>query len=110
MAEAYKIDPETGREIPKPDTKGVWKVFWLLLIVTGIEFLLAFIMPASYLRISIFVGLTLVKAFYIVAEFMHLGHEQRSLILSITLPVIFIFWFIIAMLTEGASILDFRGW
>jgi len=49
-----------------------------------------------------------VKAFYIVSEFMHLKQETKVLIWSIIIPMIFVVWFIIALVYEGGSILDVR--
>lgn len=91
-------------EIPKPQTKVIWKTFWILLGLTGFEFLLAFTMPASGFRVGIFVIMTIVKAFYIVAEFMHLKHEVKFLAYAIILPMIFVAWLLLAMIVEGGSI------
>lgn len=60
------------------------------------------------LRISVFVGLTFVKAFYIVGEFMHLKHEVKTLIWSVVIPTMFIVWLVIALLYEGGSGLSSR--
>jgi cytochrome c oxidase subunit 4 len=98
-------------EIAKPNTKWIWKVFWILLVVTTVEVTLAYIWPESLsimLLNVIFITLTLVKAFYIVAEFMHLGHEVKSLVLSITLPLIFLIWFVVAMMVDGTFWLECR--
>jgi len=54
----------------------------------------------------VFIILTIVKAFYIVAEFMHLGHEKKSLKLSILLPIIFIVFLIFILMYQGAAILE----
>ncbi len=86
--------------------KVIWKTFWILLILTAIEFLIAFTMHHGPLRISIFVAMTIVKAFYIVGEFMHLKHEAKTLIWTILIPVIFVVWLIIALLYEGGSIFN----
>ncbi len=88
----------------KPNTKKIWRVFWILLGVTALEFLLAFTVPRGVLLTSMFVGLTIVKAFYIVAEFMHLRQEVKVLIWSIVLPTIFIVWLLIALMLEGNSL------
>lgn len=89
----------------KEKIRKIWKVAGLLAVVTLIEFAIAF-MPfiAREVKVSVFIGLTIVKAFYIVAEFMHLGHEVKSLIWSILIPFIFIVWFIIAMLYQGGNL------
>jgi cytochrome c oxidase subunit 4 len=97
--------------IQKPNTGAIWRTFWFLTAATTIEFIVAFTMTdpsLKILRISIFLGLTLYKAFYIVGEFMHLKHEVKVLIWSIVLPVSFIVWFIIAMMVEGDSVLMVR--
>lgn len=100
-------DVPTG-EIPKPKTKKIWKVFWILLALTALEFVIAFVLPPSMFKVGIFIILTIVKAFYIVAEFMHLGHEVKFLVWSIILPMIFVVWLIIAMMYEGSSVFDLR--
>ncbi len=55
----------------------------------------------STLVLLTFLILTIFKAYYIVSEFMHLGHELRRMALSILLPFIFIVWLIIGMMIEG---------
>jgi len=106
MAAASNVD-EKRHEVSM--TKNiVWRTFWILLIVTALEFLVAFTLPHEYklLRISIFVGMTLVKAFYIVSEFMHLKYEVKILVWSIIIPLVFVVWLIIALLVEGGTILS----
>lgn len=88
--------------------KQIWKVFIILSVLTGLEFVIAFTMAHSTLRIAIFVGMTVVKAFYIVAEFMHLKHETKSLIWSIMIPVIFVVWLLLALILEGGAIFEAR--
>jgi cytochrome c oxidase subunit IV len=77
-------------------------------IVTAIEFVFAFTLEAGHLKTSIFVILTIVKAGYIVGEFMHLRHEVKVLFWSILVPMIFVVWFLVAMVYEGLSILGAR--
>ncbi len=96
--------PEQLGEIPKAQTKGIWKVFGILVVLTAIEFLFAFIMNPSMLRNSIFIILTIFKAFFIVAEFMHLKHEARGLIMSILIPLALLVWLIIALVAEGSFV------
>ncbi|MFN6943380.1 MAG: cytochrome C oxidase subunit IV family protein [Cytophagaceae bacterium] len=88
----------------------IWKTAGILAIVTAIEFLLAFTVERGPLLVAIFVALTIVKAFYIVAEFMHLKYEVKTLIWSVLLPMIFIVWLIIALLVEGDTIYQLRNW
>ena len=75
----------------------IWKVFWILLIVTAVEVILGIIKP-PFLVNTIFLGtklinhvfivLTIIKAAYIVNIFMHLGFERASLRWTILLPAI----------------------
>jgi len=84
----------------------IWKVFGILLLITVIEFIIALVLiPKGYMTQHIgnyvYIVLTLLKAFYIVAYFMHLKYEKLGLQLSLTVSFIFIIYFIVLMLTEG---------
>jgi len=92
------------KEIPAPNTGAIWKTFWILLVLTAIEFVIAFTMPANTLRVAIFCGMTIVKAFYIVGEFMHLKHEVKSLIWMVLIPTIFVVWLLVALIYEGGHL------
>lgn len=87
----------------KEKIKKLWMVALILGIVTALEFLVAFTVPHEYqtLRIAIFIGMTIVKAAYIVAEFMHLRHEAKVLMWSIMIPMVFVVWLIVALIYEG---------
>ena len=84
--------------------KKIWKIAAILLIVTLIEYVFAFNMERGVLLYSIFIGLTLVKAGYIMMEFMHLKDEAKVLVWSIMLPLIFLIWLVIALMREGSDI------
>lgn len=103
---------ETSLVQPIPADKAkiakLWKIAALLFIVTVIEFVFAFTMARGPLLYSIFIGLTIVKAFYIVADFMHLKHEVKVLIWSIIIPMLFVVWLVIALIAEGGAIFDAR--
>ena len=92
---------------PKPVNKKkvnkLVRIAVILGVLTAIEFFLAITMPRGYLLFSIFIGLTLVKAYYIVSEFMHLKYESKALIWWILLPTILIIWLIIALIDESGS-------
>jgi cytochrome c oxidase subunit IV len=92
------------KEIAAPNTGAIWKTFWILLVLTAIEFVIAFTMAASTLRVAIFCGMTIVKAFYIVGEFMHLKHEVKSLIWAVLIPTVFVVWLLIALIYEGGHL------
>lgn len=100
-----EVKPANKSEINK-----LWKIAGILLVITIIEFVFAFSLPDHWkvMKVSIFVGLTFVKAFYIVSEFMHLKHEKKALIWSIVLPMILVIWLLIALIYEGGAILEVR--
>jgi cytochrome c oxidase subunit IV len=104
-----RIDMEESNPIvvappDKERIRKIWRTALVLGIITTIEFIIAFTMGSSALRTSIFVGLTLVKAFYIVSEFMHLKYEVKVLIWSILVPTLFVVWLLLALLIEGEAI------
>ncbi|ATL49721.1 hypothetical protein COR50_03820 [Chitinophaga caeni] len=87
-------------------TKTIWKTFWILLAITIVEIVFAFIhleyhWPARWILNGFFIIMTLFKAYFIVDEFMHLGHEVKNLIMTIIMPLLLFVWFIIAFLYEG---------
>lgn len=102
--------PEHGAfngEIAKPNTAWIWKTFWILVIITAAEFAIAFSMTSPGLRTirnSIFIVMTILKAFFIVGEFMHLKHEVKSLIWTILVPSALLVWLVVALVTEGSYV------
>lgn len=86
----------------------IWMTALILLVVTAVEFLLAFTMERGMFLYIIFIVLTIVKAKYIMMEFMHLGDEVKPLFYSIIVPLIFLIWLIIALFREGADIFLMR--
>jgi cytochrome c oxidase subunit IV len=101
---SHLIHETSEKEIPAPNTGAIWKTFWILLVLTGIEFVIAFTMPSSTLRVAIFSGMTIVKAFYIVGEFMHLKHEVKTLIWMVLIPTLFVVWLLTALMFEGGHL------
>jgi len=88
----------------KEKIKKLWTVAGILGVITAFEFLIAFTMHHGPLKTTIFVGLTIVKAGYIVGEFMHLKYETKVLFWSILIPIIFIAWMLVAFVYEGMAI------
>jgi len=84
----------------------IWQVFFILLGITVVEFIIALVIlpkglvPRTAGNIA-YILLTLLKAYYIVAFFMHLKFEKTGLKLSLGLAFIFIIYFITLMLIEG---------
>ncbi len=82
----------------------IWKVFWILLIVTVVEVVLGMFFSASMskgLLAFFFLALTIFKAAYIVVVFMHLGDEMKNFLITVLIPLTLFIWFIIAFLADG---------
>ena len=84
----------------------IWQVFFILLGITVVEFIIALvILPKGLVGHTAgniaYILLTLLKAYYIVAFFMHLKFEKTGLQLTLGLAFIFIAYFITLMLIEG---------
>lgn len=94
----------------KEKIKKLWTVAGILGLVTALEFAIAFGVPHEFqqTRVWIFIGMTIIKAAYIVGEFMHLRHEAKVLIWSILIPLIFVVWMLVAFVYEGMAISDIR--
>ena len=91
-------------EITKPNVGWIWKTFFVLGGITAVEVVFVFLMKAGTLRNSIFIVLTILKAFFIVGEFMHLKHETKGLIWTILVPMALLVWLLVALVTEGAYV------
>ena len=99
-------------------TGRIWKIFWVLSFLTIIELALGLFLyfkgesigHGTILTTKIVIGvLTLLKAYYIVSVFMHLGDEVRNLIMTICVPLVLFVWFIIAFLYDGNSWKNMRN-
>ena len=101
-------------------TKPIWRTFWILSALTIIELTIGLVIynihkgenPNATLVLA-FKGmvciLTLAKAYFIVAVFMHLGSEVRNLIMTIIVPLCLFVWFIAAFLWDGNSWKNLRN-
>ncbi|MCZ2458301.1 MAG: cytochrome C oxidase subunit IV family protein [Chitinophagales bacterium] len=97
--------------------KRIWKTFWILLIITIVELALGLLLhkldlPDNTKRMMIkgvIIILSLAKAYFIVAIFMHLGDEMSKMILSILIPLLLIIWVIVAFLIDGTAYKQMRN-
>lgn len=96
-------------------TSTLWKTFFFLLALTIVEVVLGIIKPASLMGAPlgtswlniVFILLTLVKAYYIVSIFMHLGGEKKGFQSAIYLPaLILIPYLTFILLVEGGYTFD----
>jgi caa(3)-type oxidase subunit IV len=115
MSEIKHTD-EIHEEHAEHDTmtrKKIWQVFFVLLGITVIEFFIAlYLVPKGVIGINIanpvYIVLTLAKAFYIVAYFMHLKFERVGLVYSIIVPILFIVGLILVLTNESNHWVDLR--
>jgi caa(3)-type oxidase subunit IV len=102
-----------GAHAQPSGTGWIWKIFWLLLAITAVEVVLGIVKPefmlvqlaGTSLLNLVFIGLTLVKAAYIVMYFMHLKYEETFLQWTIYLPVLILIPYLtFILIVEGAQI------
>ncbi len=112
MAHHEPLDPA----VYKSQVSAVWKATIWLTVITVVEVVAAIIYMEMYeagegprlLLNGFFVVMSLLKAFFIVGEFMHMRYEKRALVLTVLVPTVFLIWFIIAFLWEGSAWLNAR--
>jgi cytochrome c oxidase subunit IV len=99
----------------KSNTQKIWGVLIFLSIVTTIEVILGIVKPQilmiPFIRIKllnwIFIILTLVKAYYIAWDFMHIRDEKSGLKNALVLPLIMLIpYLIFIILLEGDYIFN----
>ena len=101
--EEMAVHDEThGKQIRKK----LWMVFWIMLVITLIELVIGAFFSEQLSEINkeyTFIFFTVLKAFFIVWVFMHLGDEKKALKYVIIAPyTLFIFYLAFMAITEGA--------
>jgi cytochrome c oxidase subunit 4 len=108
----YELMAHHSEEEGKVKRRKLWNVFFIMLGITIIELIIGFYAKDWHLlnedRTStgvlkfIFIGLTILKAFYIVFSFMHLGDEKKMFKYSVILPyTIFILYLVYIAMAEA---------
>mgnify|MGYP001456233728 FL=1 len=111
MAVEHKLSIFRGRLIFKSITQKIWGVLIFLSIVTIVEVVLGIFKPQvlmnTFLGMKllnwIFIILTIIKAYYIAWDFMHLRDERRSFTSSIVLPLLILIPYLIFILLLEAD-------
>lgn len=111
MAHEHKLEIFRGLVKFKSNVQKIWGVLLFLCIVTAVEVALGIIKPASLIGTTflgmkilnwIFIILTLVKAYYIAWDFMHLRDEKASLRRAIVwTPVFLVLYLVFILLFEA---------
>ncbi|XCF06705.1 cytochrome C oxidase subunit IV family protein [Tamlana crocina] len=113
MAHEHKLEIFRGLLKFKSNTQKIWGVLIFLSIVTAIEVVLGIYKPkwsmAQVLGMKllnwIFIILTIVKAYYITWDFMHMRDETKGLRRAVVWTTIFlILYLIFILLQEGGYV------
>ncbi|MEN1785383.1 MAG: cytochrome C oxidase subunit IV family protein [Bacteroidota bacterium] len=112
MAHEHKLEIFRGLWKFKSNTQKIWGVLLFLSVVTAIEVVLGIIKPAFLVNTYvldmkllnwIFIILTLVKAYYITWDFMHMRDEKSSLRRVVVWTPIFLVAYLIFILLFEAT-------
>lgn len=113
MAHAHKLSILRGTVKFKNVTQKIWGVLILLTIITAVEVVLGIYKPealkADFVGMKIlnwiFIILTIVKAYYITWDFMHMRDETASLRRMVVWTAVFLICYLIfILLQEGGYI------
>ncbi len=85
--------------------KKIWRITGIISVLTLLEYLCAFVMARGVLLYSIFILLTLYKAFYIIGTFMHLREEKKILIYATMLPCLLLLFLFLVLWLEAKAIM-----
>ena len=108
---AHKLEILRGLIKFKSNTKKIWGVLILLSIITAVEVLLGIYKPewgrTVFLGMKalnwIFIVLTIVKAYYITWDFMHMRDETKALRRMVVWTAIFLICYLLWILLQEAG-------
>lgn len=116
MAHEHKLEIFRGLVKFKSNVAKIWGVFVFLSIVTIVEVFLGIVKPefltetrflAMKLLNWVFIILTLVKAYYITWDFMHMRDETKAMRRAVVWTAVFLIcYLILILLIEGDYIFD----
>lgn len=111
MAHEHKLEIFRGLVKFKSNIQKIWGVLVFLSLITAVEVVLGIYKPGVFVDNSflgmkllnwIFIILTLVKAYYIAWDFMHLRDEKSSLRRAIVwTPIFLVLYLIFILLVEA---------
>ncbi len=104
------IEHREHTESPADIKKQIWKTFWILSFLTIVDIVLYFALLSYHnmWKNTLFVALGVLKAFYIVAVFMHMKFERKALASIIILPFMLVIVLIWLVLIEGGYTFGLR--
>ncbi|SEL51991.1 Cytochrome C oxidase subunit IV [Maribacter orientalis] len=111
MAHGHKLEIFRGLVKFKSNTQKIWGVLAFLTLITAVEVVLGIMKPEALtdthvlgmkLLNWIFIILTLVKAYYIAWDFMHLRDEKSALRRAIVwTPIFLVLYLVFILLVEA---------
>jgi cytochrome c oxidase subunit 4 len=111
MADGHKLEIFRGLVKFKSNIQKIWGVLVFLTLITAVEVVLGIVKPASLtdtfvlgmkLINWIFIILTLVKAYYIAWDFMHLRDEKSALRRAVVwTPIFLVIYLVFILLVEA---------
>ena len=113
MAHAHKLEIFRGLWKFKSNTQKIWGVLILLSIITAVEVVLGIYKPESLMAKVlgmkllnwIFIILTIVKAYYITWDFMHMRDETAAMRRMVVWTAVFLICYLVfILLQEGGYI------
>jgi cytochrome c oxidase subunit IV len=88
--------------------RAIFTVWFSLLGLTGVEVFLAYQQLELKLMLTILMGLSLIKASLIVAYFMHLRYERRSLAFTLIPALLFVVGMMFVIFPDSIRVLIMR--
>lgn len=109
----YSLGAQHSEEEGKKIRKNIMKVTLLLSAITALEVIVGVFASKTVVGEGStwemikygYIILTVVKAGYIVMEFMHLGHERKGMKLTVLVPyIVFILYLIFIAINEAIAV------
>ncbi len=100
---------ETTAHAHEAGSKKLFLIVWFWLLgLTAVEVFLAYEQLGVKLMLTLLMGLSIVKASLIIAYFMHLRFEKRSLILTLMPALVFVIVLLFAFFPDSFRLLNMR--
>lgn len=114
MADTHKLEILRGLVKFKSNVQKIWGVLILLSLVTAVEVGLGIVKPEGLMKMVlgmkllnwIFIILTIVKAYYIAWDFMHLRDEVKALRRVIVWTGVFLILYLVFILLQEGGYVD----
>ncbi len=101
--------PESSEHAHVEGSKKIFIAVWITLVMlTAVEVVLAYQHLPIKTMLAVLMSLSVVKASLIIAYFMHLRYERRSLVLTLMPALIFVIGMMFVSFPDGLRLLEMR--